>query len=110
MESFQENIIKKLKEKNKDAFLKGSPYIILNIIENTVNKMDRYNIHIKTHQLMFGENFSKMWSKWLQDSAKFSKDNPCVCPQRISRVGAEPVGTSSEDLYRTERVTVYRQC
>lgn len=61
MESFKENIIKKkLKEKITDDFLTFSPYIVLNIIENTVYKMDRYNIHIKTHPLMFGENFSKM--------------------------------------------------
>lgn len=59
-----------------DDFLKFSPYIVLNIIENTVYNMYRYNIHIKTHQLMFGENFSKMWSKWLQDSAIIQKIIP----------------------------------
>lgn len=59
-----------------DDFLKFSPYIVLNIIENTVYNMYRYNIHIRTHPLMFGENFSKMWSKWLQDSAKIQKIIP----------------------------------
>lgn len=40
-------ILRKLKEKNKDVFLKGLFYIIFNIIENIVNKMDCYNIYIK---------------------------------------------------------------